>query len=427
MPYNQDGKFRIQISFSQDKEQRIPIESERFDANFDDVANGLSSAFTKEYADKIAKDLDLSENYKVINSKDGDTASPGAIPTMGQILSGNLGFFADISEVANTVKITSPAIAEAKTGCKIITKLKNACGYGQVKIELNGRMYPLLKMDGTDAFDASEIRRDEMLEMIYDGSAFQLKSPTLGRNAPLMPLFSTILTTCPMAAEDPASDIWKASASGFDGRIYTNAYNFLKNKYEASGEFVYDVYTDASNNYMFDCRKTEDNIFFFNNEELQDIIELTGMCPGFKMNSADDTDIILPKIDNLFLKATCMEKNQQVNQIRLNALPLIKGSVRLTANNSLTDDAFDVIEFENSYDSCLNLIKENDLTAKTIAYIQTQRSGDVSKFSKGLGFDMSGRFPTNQNFATDKYPYGYVEPGSVAQYLYYYVGSPNNF
>jgi len=95
MPYDGSGTFTIINSFEQDRINNISIDSAKMDANFNDVAGGLSNAVLRSGSSAMTGALNMA-SHKIQNvtdgSANGDAVNKGQLETLSSAcvkLSGN--------------------------------------------------------------------------------------------------------------------------------------------------------------------------------------------------------------------------------------------------------------------------------------------------------------------------------------------------
>lgn len=95
MPYDGSGTFTIINSFEQDRINNISIDSTKMDANFNDVASGLSNAVLRSGSSAMTGALNMA-SHKIQNvtdgSANGDAVNKGQLEALSSAcvkLSGN--------------------------------------------------------------------------------------------------------------------------------------------------------------------------------------------------------------------------------------------------------------------------------------------------------------------------------------------------
>lgn len=74
MPYDGSGNFTIINNFEEDRINGVSIDSEKMDANFDDIANGLSDCMLRSGMSVMISDLNMG-NHKIQNLTAGTSAT----------------------------------------------------------------------------------------------------------------------------------------------------------------------------------------------------------------------------------------------------------------------------------------------------------------------------------------------------------------
>ena len=126
MPYDGSGNFTIINSFEQDRVNDISIDSAKMDANFNDVAGGLSNAVLRSGASAMAGVLNMA-NYKIQNLADGtvssDAVNRGQLDTCVK-LSGSQ-TIADTKTFSSSPVIPTPANNDNSTKAASTAYVKN--------------------------------------------------------------------------------------------------------------------------------------------------------------------------------------------------------------------------------------------------------------------------------------------------------------
>ena len=116
MPYDGSGNFTIINSFEQDRINDISIDSAKMDANFNDVAGGLSNALLRSGSSAMTGALNMA-SHKIQNVTDGsasgDAVNRGQLDTCVK-LSGNQ-TIADIKTFSSSPVVPTAASSENST------------------------------------------------------------------------------------------------------------------------------------------------------------------------------------------------------------------------------------------------------------------------------------------------------------------------
>ncbi|MEE6207602.1 MAG: hypothetical protein VZR95_06075 [Alphaproteobacteria bacterium] len=120
MPYDGSGTFTIINSFEQDRINNISIDSAKMDANFNDVASGLSNAVLRSGSSAMTGALNMA-SHKIQNvtdgSANGDAVNKGQLETLSSAcvkLSGNQ-TIADTKTFSSSPVVPTPANSDNST------------------------------------------------------------------------------------------------------------------------------------------------------------------------------------------------------------------------------------------------------------------------------------------------------------------------
>lgn len=213
MAFNGSGVFNRLYSWVTDAANSIKIRSQKMDDEMNGFATGLTNCITKDGQSTPTANIPMG-SFKFTTLAVG-TASTDSI-TLGQAQ--NSGFL-HIGSISGTDTITgtlSPAITAYATGQRF-SFVSAGANTGAVTINLNSVGAKSITKKGTTALAAGDIPSGAMVEMVYDGTQFQIIN------------IGTMLVTADIGSSVQAydADTLKADTSdtltaGFKDTVYDN-------------------------------------------------------------------------------------------------------------------------------------------------------------------------------------------------------------
>lgn len=167
MAYNGSGTFSIINTFVYD----TVISETDVNANFSDIATGLSTAITKDGQTTITANIPMA-NYKFTGLGAGSAAGDSA--NLGQVQAQAYAWGATAGGTADALTITpSPAITAYAAG-QVFRFIAASNNTGAATIAISGLTTKALQKNGS-ALSADDIVSGKIYEIIYDGTQFQIE------------------------------------------------------------------------------------------------------------------------------------------------------------------------------------------------------------------------------------------------------------
>lgn len=178
MAFNGAGVFQRLYNWVVDKNANVKIRADRMDAEFDGIATGLSTCITKDGQTTITANLPMS-GFK--HTGVGNASARTEYAALGQIRDGASVYCGTVGGTANAVTLTfSPSFPAYVVGMKVRFILASS-PTGAMTINVDGLgAKSALRYVSTDVANG-DYAANEMLEAVYDGTAFRITS--VGRNA----------------------------------------------------------------------------------------------------------------------------------------------------------------------------------------------------------------------------------------------------
>lgn len=174
MPFDGMGVFTRIYSWVNDAATGVKINATRTDTDSNDIATGLSNCVTRDGQSPATANTPMG-GFRHTGVDDGvardDYPSIGQIQDNGLVWCGTAGGTGDVITIAAT-----PVIAAYVTGMRLAF-VTSAANTTAVTVNLNAIGAKSLKKMGTVALNANDILSGQIVEILYDGTQFQVVSP----------------------------------------------------------------------------------------------------------------------------------------------------------------------------------------------------------------------------------------------------------
>lgn len=177
MSYNGAGVFNRLYSWAADAAAALNISSTRLDAEMDGMATGLSNCVTKDGQTTVTANLPMA-TFRHTNV--GNAAARTDYAAAGQVQDGAFRWGGTSTGSANTYAISpSPSIGSYAAG-QTFRFLSHQANTGAVTLNVNGMGAKSITKNGAVALSSSDILNGGIVEVIYDGTRFQIQAIPAG-------------------------------------------------------------------------------------------------------------------------------------------------------------------------------------------------------------------------------------------------------
>jgi hypothetical protein len=174
MAFNGSGVFARLYNWVQDRDNSIKILAQKMDDETDGIATGLSTCITKDGQTTITANIPMA-TYKFTGLGAGSALTDSA--QLGQAQNGAFKYDATDSGAADAYAIQlSPTVTAYAAGQTFRFVAANA-STGASTIDVDGLGTKAIEYQGS-ALTGAEITAGSTIEVTYDGTAFQMTSPS---------------------------------------------------------------------------------------------------------------------------------------------------------------------------------------------------------------------------------------------------------
>lgn len=249
MAFNGAGVFNRLYSWAIDKTNGILVRADRVDAELDGIATGLSNAICKDGQTTITANIPLN-SYQLTGVGNGTTAQAAA--TVSQVQAGAFAWNATAGGTADAINVTvSPTPGSYVAGMTIHT-VPASNNTGTATLNVNGLGVKTIKV-GTANLSAGDILADVPAAFIYDGTNFQMHSPSRGSLGNLslpIPLASGGTGATTAAAARAALGTLFSNYSELGGNVTVNAsYRGASLLFNATATVTFDTAANLTANF----------------------------------------------------------------------------------------------------------------------------------------------------------------------------------
>ena len=196
MAWNGSGVFSRIHNWSADALAGIKILASRHDAEDDNFATAINNCLTKDGQNSATDDLPMGGNK---HTDVGNASARDEYPSTGQVQDGAFVYAVDTGSADAYAISLSPAVTAYAAGQRFAFKAANA-STGASTLAVNGLAVKTIKKNGNDDLAANDIKTDQIVEVEYDGTNFQMLSQ-LG-NAPTSGISDVVDDTSPQLGGD---------------------------------------------------------------------------------------------------------------------------------------------------------------------------------------------------------------------------------
>lgn len=249
MAFNGAGVFNRLYSWATDKTNAILVRADRMDAEMDGIATGLSNAICKDGQTTITANIPLN-SYQLTGVGNGTTAQAAA--TVSQVQAGAFAWNATAGGTADAINVTvSPTPGSYVAGMTIHT-VPASNNTGTATLNVNGLGVKTIKV-GTANLSAGDILANVPAAFIYDGTNFQMHSPSRGSLGNLslpIPLASGGTGATTAAAARAALGTLFSNYSELGGNVTVNAsYRGASLLFNATATVTFDTAANLTANF----------------------------------------------------------------------------------------------------------------------------------------------------------------------------------
>ncbi len=178
MPWNGSGTFGRQYGSSgwvNDRNAGTKILATRHDTNDDDLADGINNCLTKDGQNAATANLPMG-GFKHTSVASASLRDQYA--SAGQVTDGGLVYLTPVSGTNTILASATPAITAYAAGQAFRFIPANSIT-GATTININGVGAKSITKRGTTALSSGDITAGSVVEIVYDGTQFQLASPVI--------------------------------------------------------------------------------------------------------------------------------------------------------------------------------------------------------------------------------------------------------
>lgn len=173
MSFNGSGTFQINTA-GQPVVTGTVISSTAFNALTADLATGLSTCITKDGQTTPTANIPMGSN-KITGLANGTVATDAA--TLGQVQSSTAKLLSSVSGTNTITAAGSPAISAYAAG-QMFYFVSAGANTGAVTLNIDSLGAKNITKDGTTALISGDITSGEVVVVVYDGTRFQMVSPS---------------------------------------------------------------------------------------------------------------------------------------------------------------------------------------------------------------------------------------------------------
>ncbi|MBF0142710.1 MAG: tail fiber domain-containing protein [Magnetococcales bacterium] len=175
MPFDGNGTFNRVHNWQDDAANSINITDSRMDAEDDGFATGLSQCITRDGQTTITANIPFS-GYKISGYGSGQTPdSRTDVPAIGQVQDASFQYASDGGGANAYTMAVTPVITAYVTGQAFRFKAANT-NTTAATLAVSGLAAKAIQKNGA-ALVAGDITVGDVVEVVYDGTQFQLVSP----------------------------------------------------------------------------------------------------------------------------------------------------------------------------------------------------------------------------------------------------------
>lgn len=168
--WNGSGVFSVTYSWQDDQANGIAISSSRMDTQFTDVVNGINNSLTKDGQNNPSANLPMA-TYRHTGVSDG--AALDEYLSVKQFQNGGVAY-ATSGGSSNAYTLTlSPAITSYTAGQRFRFKA-NHLSTGAATLNVSSLGAKNIKVEGLWDLSPYAIKNNQLVEVIYDGTQFQI-------------------------------------------------------------------------------------------------------------------------------------------------------------------------------------------------------------------------------------------------------------
>lgn len=168
--YNGSGTWNRSYSWTQDANNGIDILPDRQDTEWANVKTGFDLAFCRDGQALATDDWDLG-GFKIGNY--GAAVARTDVPSYGQVQDGSAQWAGNAGGTGNAITLTpTPALPAYQAGQSILFKA-SATNTGATTIAISALAAKAIQSGGA-ALNGGEIQSGSVVEVVYDGTVFQL-------------------------------------------------------------------------------------------------------------------------------------------------------------------------------------------------------------------------------------------------------------
>lgn len=176
MPFNGAGLFTPVYNWQTDKANGIKIRADRMDGQDGDIATGLSTAITKDGQTTVTANIPLA-TFKITGMGAGTARTDAA--NVGQLQDQGAAYFTAAGTNAYTLTPV-PAVTSYTAGQTWLVIFTNAnTNAATSTLAVSGLVAKNITKNGATAATANDIRAGAIYRLTYDGTQFQLSSPSI--------------------------------------------------------------------------------------------------------------------------------------------------------------------------------------------------------------------------------------------------------
>lgn len=171
MPYNGTGTFTPQYNWTNDAANGINIRADRHDGQDGDIATGLSTCITKDGQTTPTANLPMG-GFR--HTGVGNSSARTMYGATGQIQDGSFLWGGTASGSSNAFTLTLTPAITAYTAGQTFRFIANHAINGATTININAVGAKTIKKNISVDLETGDIQNGQLVEIIYDGTNFQL-------------------------------------------------------------------------------------------------------------------------------------------------------------------------------------------------------------------------------------------------------------
>lgn len=174
MPFNGSGNFGRLYNWVNDKNNGIKINASRMDGETDGIASGLSQCITKDGQTTVTANLPMAGFH---HTGVGNATTRTDYLALGQFQDGSAIWGGTAGGTADVITLNLTPAVTALTNGMTIKFIASGANTTNVTLAVNGLTAKAVTKYGNTALVAADIASGMEVEVVYDGTQFQIQNP----------------------------------------------------------------------------------------------------------------------------------------------------------------------------------------------------------------------------------------------------------